>query len=87
MTSLSHDPFRFPFLPNGKFMRNIEPIRGRKSVSFSRANLQTYSLKGECPRLAGFYKLNSTNNKFLYRITYLSTSKILFKETIDKVEI
>ena len=36
MMSLSHDPFRFPFLPNAKFIGHVEPSGEGRPLVFPR---------------------------------------------------
>ena len=56
MTSLSHDPFRFPFLPNAKFIGYVEPSGEGRSLVFPRL-ICGFDLQGESPRLAGYLKI------------------------------
>ena len=56
MTSLSYDPFRFPFRTNAKFIGYVEPSGEGRLLVFPRL-ICGFHLQGESPRLAGYLKI------------------------------
>ena len=54
MTSLSHDPFRFPFFPHGKFIAHVEPSGEGQALVFPNLICRLLT-QGRFPAFSGLF--------------------------------